>query len=219
MKYTIELTNKQKAQMDCIIEIVHRYVGFNPKLEMDIPIPMTVSPAYKKGFEDGKKQAISEIPEIANNENEMYNRGYNTAINDYNMMIQWLHDCKDDFKEFMNKKYGYDIMYLTNPKVDEGVMLYDLICDHDIAEVISEFQKWQEEKKQAEDEIRVGDEVITSNGYIAIITFICDEYMTAIFHDGSSGEFINETLKKTGRHFGEVEQIIDKLRCEEDEKN
>ena len=149
MKYTIELTNKQKAQMDCMIDIVHRYVGFNPRLE---PIKTTnvedtneYQIGYKVGFEDGKKQAIEEIPELANKENEIYNDGYNNAINDYNMMIQWLHDCKDNFKEFMNKKYGYDIMYLTNPHVDEGVMLYDLICDHDIAEVISEFQKWQEE--------------------------------------------------------------------------
>lgn len=114
MKYIIELTNKQKAQMDCIIDIVHRYVGFNPKLE---PIKATnvedtneYQIGYKVGFEDGKKQAIEEIPELANKENEIYNdgynKGYNSAINDYNMMIQWLHDCTDDFKEFMNKKYG-----------------------------------------------------------------------------------------------------------------
>jgi hypothetical protein len=33
MKYTIELTDNQKKQMDLLCELAHRYVGFNPKLE------------------------------------------------------------------------------------------------------------------------------------------------------------------------------------------
>ena len=211
--------------------------------------------AYKNGFEHGKKQAINELPELANKENEIYNdgykngyedgkvdatdtdmigelkqveyiRGYNTAINDYNMMIQWLHDCKDDFKEFMNKKYGYDVMYLTNPKVDEGVMLYDLICDHDIAEVISEFQKWQEEKKKAEEEsIKVGDIIYSqmTDSKAIIISFdvwdnwnCIDTCGTGFVIDKSKKEFFK--WKKIG-HTDEVEQLLDKLRGEKDEKN
>jgi len=207
MKYTIELTNKQKAQMDCMIDIVHRYVGFNPRLE---PIKTTnvedtneYQIGYKVGFEDGKKQAIEEIPELANKENEIYNDGYNKALDDVNHAIDVLvHMTGKECAEWFEGRMG----------------VYKVVCDYSIQRIV-EITKAYEEKKKAEDEIRVGDEVITSNGYIAIITFICDEYMTAIFHDGSSGEFINETLKKTGRHFGEVEQLLDKLRGEEDEKN
>ena len=61
---------------------------------------------YKVGYEDGKKQAISEIPKIANNENEMYNRGYNTAIDDYNMMIEWWNNNSEDFGKFLFEVYG-----------------------------------------------------------------------------------------------------------------
>ena len=122
MKYTIELTNKQKAQMDCIIDIVHRYVGFNPKLE---PIKTTnvedtseYQIGYKVGFEDGKKQAIEEIPELANKENEIYNYGYNSAINDYNTMYEWLHDYFVDFKKFLLEKGFY-----TDEKFSNGFSL------------------------------------------------------------------------------------------------
>ena len=153
--------------------------------------------------------------------NVEYTKGYNSAINDYNAMIQWLHDCKDDFKKFMNKKYGYDVMYLTNPKVDEGVMLYDLICDHDIAEVISEFKKWQEEKKKA-DEIKVGDVVkfnekchnydhVKSREFLVLHIFD-NGLVTILYDNGDTGATEISLLDKTGRHFDQVEQIVSELK-------
>lgn len=158
MKYTIELTNKQKKQMDLMCELFHRYVGFNPKLEMiettNVEDTNEYQIGYKVGFEDGKKQAIEEIPELANKENEIYNdgynKGYNSAINDYNAMYEWLHDCFVDFEKFLLEKGFYtDEKFLDGFVV--GQLMYDLICDHDIAEVIREFKKWQEEKKKAEE--------------------------------------------------------------------
>ena len=177
--------------------------------------------AYNKGYEDGKADAIYNTDLIDELKQVEYIRGYNTAINDYNMMIQWLHDCKDDFKEFMNKKYGYDIMYLTNPKVDEGVMLYDLICDHDITEVISEFQKWQEEKKKAEEEIQVGDVIYTqmTDSKAIIISFDAWDNWNCIDTCGTGfaiDESKKEFWKKIG-HTDEVEQLLDKLRGEDSE--
>lgn len=183
---------------------------------------------YNKGYEDGKKCISERISENKLNEakadgyNNGYNNGYNTAINDYNMMIQWLHDCTDDFKEFMNKKYGYDIMYLTNPKVDEGVMLYDLICDHDIAEVISEFQKWQKEKKKAEEEFRVGDILYSemTDSKAIIISFDAWDNWNCIDTCGT-GFAINESKrefwKKIG-HFDGISQLLDKLRGEQNDR-
>ena len=97
MKYIIELTNKQKAQMDCIIEIVHRYIGFNPKLEpmetTNIEDTNEYEIGYKVGFEDGKKQAIEEIPELANKENEIYNDGYNKGLEDGYKGHRYLNQC------------------------------------------------------------------------------------------------------------------------------
>ncbi len=66
------------------------------------------------------------------------------------MMFRGLYTNTDEFKKFLNTKYGYDA-YLITPEINEGAILYDLICDHDIAEVISEWDKWLEEKKKAEE--------------------------------------------------------------------
>lgn len=219
MKYTIELTNKQKAQMDCIMEIVHRYVGFNPKLE---PIKIRTTNVedtseyqigYKVGFEDGKKQAIEEIPELANKENEIYNdgynKGYNNAINDYNGMYEWLHDYFVDFKKFLLEKGFYtDEKFLDGFVV--GQLMYDLICDHDMAEVISEFKKWQEKESE---EVKVGDEVkdlSTNNIGIVLSVGRMIVYITENSHIYSN---TRGSLDKTGRHFGdEVEQLLSKLK-------
>lgn len=226
MKYTIELTEKQANQLNDIMIGINASWGYAsaPKLKMNLPLPITESPAYKKGLEDGNKIADKDLKEIQNTTYvATYSKGYNSAINDYNMMIQWLHDCTDNFKEFMNKKYGYDIMYLTNPHVDEGVMLYDLICDHDIAEVISEFKKWQEEKKKAEEEsIKVGDEVTVTDfdalvGYTFIVMQIIGKRVVGIRDDWRLYENLSlEYLEKTGRHFDEIEQLLDKMRWDKE---
>lgn len=227
MKYTIELTSKQKALLESLLEIVRKHIGFNAKLEPMEIVPIKDTQAYEQGFEDGKNEVIYKtelIPELKKVE---YTKGYNSAINDYNGMIQWLHDCTGDFRKFMNKKYGYDVMYLTNPRVDEGVILYDLICDHDIAEVISEFKKWQEEKKKA-DEIKAGDVVkfnekchnydhVKSREFLVLHIFD-NGLVTILYDNGDTGAAEISLLDKTGRHFDQVEQILSELKMESEEK-
>ena len=125
MKYTIELTDNQKKQMDLLCEIAHKHIGFNPKLE-------PIENLWESELEKHRKQA------------------YNSAINDYNAMYEWLHDCFVDFEKFLLEKGFY-----TDEKFSDGFvvgqLMYDLICDHDITEVIREFKKWQEKKKKAEE--------------------------------------------------------------------
>ena len=233
MKYIIELTDTEynvlTGFMDMISSEIKAKYFQKAKLK---PIKIRTTNVkdtkeyqigYKEGFADGKADAIYNTDIIDELKQVEYIRGYNTAINDYNGMIQWLHDCRDNFKEFMNKKYGYDIMYLTNPKVDEGVMLYDLICDHDIAEVISKFQKWEEEKKKAaEESIKVGDEVIIKDQEtIGVITMLANNNYTVIclINGSEMARVTKNDIKPTGRHFDEVGQLLDKLRGEENEKN
>ncbi len=55
MKYTIELTDNQKKQMDLLCEIAHKHIGFNPKLEPKEIQDSTYDVAYNKGLEDGYK--------------------------------------------------------------------------------------------------------------------------------------------------------------------
>jgi hypothetical protein len=212
MKYTIELTNKQKAQMDCMIDIVHRYVGFNPKLEpieglWENELEKAKLFAYKNGFEHGKKQAINELPELANKENEIYNDGYNKGIEDFENLFV----CEHDYEQFFEDTYGS-----KNPDYN----LYDLVAKYGAKKVINDFKKWQEEKKKAEEEIKVGDEVVCNcpNEQRVIITAKYDNWVTFMRKDGACySRAETGIIKKTGRHFDEIEQLLDKLRGEDND--
>lgn len=176
MKYTIELTNKQKAQMDCMMEIVHRYVGFNPKLE-------PVEYSSESQLEEHREQD--------------YDRGYKQGIADYRK-----------FERFFDSD-GIDMFEdIRNP---DGTLSMDMILLYlPMSEIMARIRAYEDVKSK----IKVGDEVITPSGNKAIITRIDDECITVVFDDGSSDLFDTETFRKTGRHFDEVKQLLDKLRGE-----
>ena len=113
MKYTIELTENQATRVN------------------DILLGVSESWGYEKG-----KLKLEPMKEPDND----YTKGYNTAITDYNMMIEWLHDCTFDFRKWLIDSGFYKGVEVRHDPAD---ILYDLICDHDIREVISEFKKWQ----------------------------------------------------------------------------
>lgn len=171
---------------------------------------------YKVGYEDGKKQAISEIPKIANNENEMYNRGYNTAIDDYNMMIEWWNNNSEDFGKFLFEVYG-----LADCQYKSISLLCDIICSWDMREVIDKFKKWQEQKKQAE-EFKVGDIVkfnkkchgyeTKKNREFLVLHKFDNGIVTLLYDNGDTGAVDISLLDKTGRHIDETEQLLDKLK-------
>ena len=223
MKYTIELTNKQLKRFKHMNKaLIKMGMGFDI-LSLLEPIENSWESelekhkrqAYDKGYADGKADAIYNTDLLDELKQVEYNKGYNSAINDYNAMYEWLHDCFVDFEKFLLEKGFY-----TDEKFSDGFvvgqLMYDLICNYDIAEVISEFKKWQEEKKKAK-KINVGDEVITQERNIAVVTRVKDNCVRVMFKDGSgfrAQHTINE-LTKTGRHFDEVEQLLDKLGSEE----
>jgi len=191
MKYTIELTDNQKKQMDLLCEIINRHIGFNPKLE---PIKTT-------NIEDTNEYQIG------------YKVGYESAIHDYNMMITYIHNCKGNFRVFMARTYNY--IYCNS--TDVGTILFDLVRKFYLSDIITKFKKWKEDKDQSKKEfIEVGDEVTIGDGDTkAIVTKVSDNIVRVFYSDGT-GELMtidSNTLHKTGRNFSdEVEQLLDKLR-------
>ena len=57
-------------------------------------------------------------------------------------MIEWINDCPEDYEKFL-----FEVYNLADCQIDKISLLYDIICSWDLREVISEFQKWQEQKK------------------------------------------------------------------------
>lgn len=174
---------------------------------------------YKRGYTKGKNdghaqgchtQMEHDKAKIDEAKQDGYNDGYNTAINDYNMMIQWLHESRKDFISFLSDVYLYNL----EGDMTTGSILYDIILKWNMRELIYEFKQCQEQKKQTEEEIKVGDEVITF-GSKAIVTRVEDKNIRLFYSDGSGGRFDNnvESIEKTGRNFSaEVSQLLDKLK-------
>lgn len=205
MKYAIELTNKQKAQMDCMMEIVHRYVGFNPKLEpiessWESELEKHREQAYNKGFEDGNKIADKDLKEI---QESTYDVAYNKGVEDFEELFMY----EDDYKQFFEDTYGS-----KNPAYN----LFDLVAKYGAKKVVNDFNKWQEEKKKAEEEIKIGDIVITDEGIKAIVLDI-DDYdseniQADVFNENGCYEIKRIIDLKYIGATNWVLQLLDKLR-------
>ena len=200
-KYTIVLTENQASQLNDIMVGINASWGYAsaPKLKIDIPVPMKESPAYKKGFEDGKKIADKDFEEIQDNTHDVvYMAYYNEALKDANHAIDVLEDMTvAEVKEWFEDCIGID----------------DVICEFTIQQIVKIIKTYEEEKKA--EEIRVGDEVRSCKGdAVMVVTRVNEakETITGIY-DGC--EYFNRDIadwEKTGRHFDEIEQLLSKLK-------
>ena len=179
MKYIVELTAKQKAQMECIMEIVHRYVGFNPKLE----------PTETTNVKDHQ---------------EYYDRGYTQAIADYRK-----------FERFFNSVGGIEVF--EDIRNTDGTLSTDMILQYlPMPEIMARIKAY-EEKKKAEEEIKVGDIVIHKDDKIKGVVYRVEDglaYGTNCYLN--SFEWATNLCTKVG-HIDEMKTLLDKLRGEENE--
>ena len=157
--------------------------------------------AYNKGFEDGNKIADKDLKEI---QDSTYDVAYNKALKDVNHAMDVLEDMTvAEVKEWFKDCIGID----------------DAVCTFTIQEIVRRTKAY-EEKKKAEKEIKVGDEVTVTDsdalvGYTFIVMQIIEKRVVGIRDDWRLYENLNlEYLEKTGRHFDEVGQLLDKLRKE-----
>lgn len=104
-----------------------------------------------------------------------------------------------------------------------------MLCDDDIytsATGVLEKLSYQEAKAKYEawnaerDQIHVGDEVVFLEGIKMIVVNTFDNYVQGIDEDGDCYENIRvNSVKKTGRHFDDIKELLKKMRDEEDEFN
>ena len=85
------------------------------------------------------------------------------------------------------------------------------MTNNSATEAISKIKEY-EGKKKSEDRIRVGDEVSDGfdvSGVVTMITPVKIAYV--LWHDGSGGRRDFDDLKKTGRHFDAIPEVLGKL--------
>ena len=74
-------------------------------------------------------------------------------------------------------------------------------------EAIEKIRQYEQEKE----EIKVGDEVISPNGK-GVVTEITDIYVRIMYAKGSGQVVKSEDLTKTGRHFPEIAEVLQKMK-------
>ena len=81
---------------------------------------------------------------------------------------------------------------------------------HTVAEAIAKIEAY-EEKKKSEDEILVGDEV--KNGFaFGVVTDVNEDILYGIRSGALSFQCNKEDVTKTGRHFPEVVELLEKMK-------
>ena len=108
------------------------------------------------------------------------------------------------------------IKALEQQPYEDCVGVDEVVCGFTVQRIV-EITKAYEEKKKAVEEIQVGDEVVCNcpNKQRVIITSKYDGWVTFMRKDGACYSRAEMGMKKTGRHFEEISQLLDKLRGEE----
>ena len=178
---------------------------------------------YKKGYEDGKNEAIynSElIPELKTQEydrgfedgynkclkagaDEDYNKGYSKALEDSGNLIAYIDNT------FIQEYFPVDY--------NNGLKIYDLNAKYGLAYILERWKKYLEKEK-----IKVGDEV--SNEDVTRTIIVTNMHYDGNHFDGIDFDGTVYTCRysgiwnKTGRHF-EIIKLLNQLRGNKDENN
>ena len=153
---------------------------------------------YNKGFENGKLWAIDAN---AKSHQEYYDKGYNKGLDDASELMAYI------TQDFIDNCYPND----------KGYNLYDLNAKYGLGRVLKDYKAY-EEKKKVEEEIKVGDEVyLLDKTYPFVVTNVAGNTNVCLAESGKYTSIQRKHLTKTGRHFDEVAQLLDKLRGKEDD--
>ena len=108
-------------------------------------------------------------------------------------------------------------MYTYYPN-DKEYNLYDLNAKYGLAIVLKDYKAYQEKKKADEESIKVGDEVYSLDpNDKSVVTSVDKETkrVTILTTRGKYASIRFSDAHKTGRHFDELEELLDRLRGED----
>lgn len=174
--------------------------------------------AYNKGYKVGYNEEIAKQKDpnfvplqkcpTQLEDCKAYKLGLEDGYKGYKYLEKWFADtCFYDDEDNLFPEY--------KRRQADICCLEDIITDVGFSEVLNRVKAYEEKKNG---EIKVGDEVVvTSVGFKGIVLSIySDERYRVIYKDGIISNEEKNTLKRTGRHFDEVGQLLDKLRGEEE---
>lgn len=141
-------------------------------------------------------EKLAKVNDLKDEVKEAYKKGYAKTMEDIQTAVRVFRVMNNE-----DRKRHFDGKYTTAAILDT----------FDPREIVEKLKAYEKEQSK----IKVGDEVKVENsgGYLgkAIVTYV-DKYekeIYVVFAGGSAGEITDGTrLRKTGRHFDEVESLL-----------
>lgn len=91
--------------------------------------------------------------------------------------------------------------------------LHNIMNHYSATEAIEKLRAYDEQKKQDDDKhINVGDEVILNDGDKAVVTEHHSDVVCVVKHDGCTSFKSKDDIKKTGRTFPEIAEVLKKMK-------
>jgi len=223
MKYTIELTDRQRKRFKHMNKaLIKMGMGFDI-LSLLEPIKTTnvedtneyqigYKTGYDKGYYDGYDKCLH------SSANDDYEKGKLDGLEDgykgYKYLNQWFTDnCFLEDEDNLFPEY--------KRRQADTCCLEDIITDVGFSEVLNRVKAY-EEKKKADAEIKVGDEVmyLPNDTKFYVIAVSPERYKGLYYAEYNKYlpiticDLEKDECKKTGRHIDEISQLLDKLRGE-----
>ena len=92
----------------------------------------------------------------------------------------------------------------------EGWEIRGIFNDLSYQEARAKYDAWLKQKE----EVHVGDEVTSKFGDGVVIDIVADESVHVLGKDGHWNEYADGEYRKTGRHFDEVEKLLERMKAE-----
>lgn len=151
---------------------------------------------YKQGFNEGQAHQLASDDVFREScEKSAYEKGLNDAWECARKIVQREANGEENI-------------------VDERLDSYDTFMTYTAAKCITRIKEY-EEKQKTDSEVKVGDEVIDGNAFNhgkGIVTFVSPIVTYVLWYDGSTGRRKLEDIKKTGRHFDKIAEVLEQLK-------
>lgn len=160
--------------------------------------------ARKEGYAEGLKRGEDiEQANAAETKKEVARLNYEQGLND-----AW--ECAR--KIIQEEPFGLTTGELE--QIFDTHSIATVIERNTASEAIAKIKEYEENQKQIDDEIKVGDEVIYDGGRIGVIVQV-DKYGYRSYqimnNHGECGCWITDDIKKTGRHFPQIAEVLKQM--------
>lgn len=182
-----------------------------------------------------KDKAIKDaMNSIENRIRHVYNQGYEDGLKDGKESVQiddstayerGLNDAWECARKMMLSDEDGGIALSDILKIF-GMTQYSAIKRFSASESIAKIKEYEEKQKQEDDEIKIGDEIKNKWGTRGVVVEIAPQYNgTTVYSvlwrnaerrclDKSDWDSY-EVWKKTGRHFSQIEEVLEQMKGEE----